>query len=441
MYESLISRDGKGGYRPALAESWTLEDDACTWTFILRSPVYFHEGSTLAAEDVVASLERVRNPTMGGELGSHGVYRSYLEGAVIKALDRRRVRIVTAKPLADLLDLLVKFPIAPAGALAGLPDKPVGSGPYRFIAAEGNLIVMRRWDRYWGGRPPAKEVDWQAEADPGSRVESLLAGTADLVSDVSPEGVRTIKASGKATVFTSDSSVCATFMCNLWSGVCTDRRVRQALNYALDVSELVEKVMKGAARPLNGPLTYPHFGCDPATPPYPYDPEKAKALLAEAGYGAGLKLVLDVPTTLPDEAPHLARCMAEQYARIGISAEIKEFTDRPDYANMVRAKKIDDACCFDSSPLSTYRVLREKFHSGVQGPWWLGYTNPEVDALTDEAVATAGNTRRQELYWQAYRIIRDDAPWIFLYSPMYCWGVGPRLRGWSAGNDGLIGLA
>ena len=441
MYEALVCRDGSGGYLPALAESWMLEDDACSWTFNLRGPVAFHNGDTLEAQDVVASLERVRDPAMGGELGSHGVYQSYLEGAVIKAVDEHTVRIVTARPFADLLDLVVKFPIVPRRALAGLPATPVGSGPYRLVDAEGDLIVMKAFAEYWGGQPPVDEVYWRAEPNAAQRVEALLSGEADLIADVTPEGVHEIETSGQAAVFTFDSSVCAAFMCNLQSGVCTDRRVRQALNYGLDVSELIETVMEGTARCLNGPLTALHFGCDPATPPYPHDPERAKALLAEAGYADGLRLVLDVPTVLPDEAPRLARLMAEQYAKVGITTEIREFTDRPGYADMVRAKQIDDACCFDSSPLSTYRVLREKLHSGTRGPWWQGYSNPEVDALIDQAQATADSVRRQELYRRAYRMIRDDAPWIFLYSPTYSWGVGPRVRGWSAGNDGLIKLA
>jgi peptide/nickel transport system substrate-binding protein len=440
MYEALVCRDGGGGYLPALAESWTLEDDACTWTFNLRWPVTFHNGDTLEAQDVVATLERVCNPTMGGELGSQGVYGSYLEGAVIKALDDRTVRIVAARPFADLLDLIVKFPIVARRALDGLPGTPVGSGPYRFVEVEGDLVVMKAFSEYWGGQPPAEEVYWRAEPDAARRVEALLSDEADLVADVTPEGVRNIGASGQVALFTSDSSVCATFMCNLQSGVCTDGRVRQALNYALDVPQLIETVMEGAARPLNGPLTARHFGCDPSTPPYPYDPAKARSLLAEAGYADGLRFVLDVPTILPDEAPHLARRMAEQYAEVGISTEVKEFTDRPAYADMVRAKQIDDACCFDSSPLSTYRVLREKFHSGVCGPWWQGYANAQVDALIDQAQATADNTQRRDLYRRAYRMIRDDAPWIFLYSPTYSWGVGSRARGWTAGNDGLIKL-
>jgi peptide/nickel transport system substrate-binding protein len=438
MYEALVCRDGRGGYLPALAESWTLEDDACTWTFNLRGPVTFHNGDDLEAQDVVASLERVRDPAMGGELGSQGVYQSYLGGTVIEAADERTVRLVTPRPFADLLDLLARFPIVPRRALAGLPGTPVGSGPYRFVEAESDVVAMEAFVGYWGGQPPAEQVYWRAEPDVARRVEALLADEADLIADVTPAGVRSIEAAGRAAVFTCDSSVCAAFMCNLQAGVCTDRRVRQALNYALDVPMLIETVMQGAARPLNGPLTALHFGCDPATPPYHYAPEKARALLAEAGYADGLRLVLDVPTRLPDEAPRLVRLMAEQYAKVDITTEIKEFTDRPGYAEMVRAKQIDDACCFDSSPLSTYRVLREKFHSGVQGPWWQGYANAEVDALIDQAQTTADTVERQALYHRAYRLIRDDAPWIFLYSPIYSWGVGARMRGWSAGNDGLI---
>ena len=203
---------------------------------------------------------------------------------------------------------------------------------------------------------------------------------------------------------------------------------------------IIDEVMAGTAEPLNGPLTSLHFGNNPDTPPYAYDPEKAKELLADAGCHEGMSLVLNVPTVLPDEATELARLMANQYAKVGISTEIKEFSDRPGYANMVKAKEIDDACCFDSSPLSTFRPLREKFHSGIRGPWWQGYVNYEVDRLLDLAQATASTAERQRVYRQAYRIIRDDAPWIFFYNPTLAWGVGSRALGWEPTIDGLVNL-
>jgi peptide/nickel transport system substrate-binding protein len=105
---------------------------------------------------------------------------------------------------------------------------------------------------------------------------------------------------------------------------------------------------------------------------------------------------------------------------------------------MVRSKQIDDACCFDSSPLSTWRTLREKLHSRFRGPWWQGYANEDVDELLDRAQRTADVATRQDVYRRAYRIIRDDAAWIFLYSPMGFWGAGPRASGWRPEVDGLI---
>lgn len=171
---------------------------------------------------------------------------------------------------------------------------------------------------------------------------------------------------------------------------------------------------------------------------YPHDPVRARSLLAEAGYESGMDLVLDIPATLPDEAPRLAKQMARQYERVGIRTEIKEFSDRPAYAEMVRAKQVHDACCFDSSPLSTYRVLREKFHSVGRGPWWQGYTDPSVDGLIDCAQATVDLNIRRDLYRRAYATISESAPWIFLYNPTLMWGIGPKLGGWTPQLDGLI---
>jgi peptide/nickel transport system substrate-binding protein len=189
---------------------------------------------------------------------------------------------------------------------------------------------------------------------------------------------------------------------------------------------------------LNGYLTSHHFGYNPDTPVYPYDPEKARSLIAEAGYGEGLDLVFDIPAGMPDEAPLLGRFMKEQYARVGISLEIKEHQDRAAYSEMVRDKNINDACCFDSSPRSTYRVLREKLQSTLEGPWWQGYENIEVNSLIQQAEATFDDTARQKIYWQIYTIVSDDAPWIFLYSPTRHYGVSSSLEDWRPRADGLL---
>ena len=181
-----------------------------------------------------------------------------------------------------------------------------------------------------------------------------------------------------------------------------------------------------------------HFGNDPDTPPYPYDPVTARRLLAEAGYPDGLTLTFDIPSSMPDEAPALAALMAEQLAEVGVTIELVVHEDRAAYSEMVREKRINDAAAFDSSPRSTYRVLREKIHSGLKGPWWEGYHNPEVDALIEEAERTFFDADRQALYRRIYRIVRDDAPWIFLYRPTRYVASGPAMEDWKPRADGLF---
>ena len=431
IFEALVTYDQEGHYQPALAEAWNLADDARTWSFRIRPEVRFHNGDELNANLVVAALDRARGPGVAGELGTSGLYRSYLGNATVQAMDDYSVRIVTTEPMADLLDLLIEIPIATGDPISG-------TGPYRLVDATADEVLLEAHVRYWGSVPSAGRVWWQAEPDEQRRVEALLAGQADLVANLSPVGVGVVSTASHYDVISRESKWATIFMANAATGVCQDKRVRQALNYALDVPEIIEVVMGGAGRPLNGPLTGLHLGHDPATAPYPYDPARAQELLAEAGYGKGLHLVLDVPAMVPDEAPLLGKTMAEQYARVGIVTEVRVHADRSGYAEMVKAKEMGDACCFDSSPLSSWRVLREKFHSGLQGVWWQGYSNPKVDALLDKAAATVMAKSRQAVYRRAYRLIRDDAPWIYLYSPVMSWGLGPQARDVRINIDGTI---
>ena len=167
---------------------------------------------------------------------------------------------------------------------------------------------------------------------------------------------------------------------------------------------------------------------------------RGKAEVLENGRGSlhSVDDAFDIPSVMPDEAPELARMMTEQYKQVGVSIEIIEHGDRPAYAEMVREKKINDGCCFDSSPKSTYRVLREKIQSTLRGPWWQGYENEHVNDLIGRAEVTFSNTERQKTYRDIYTIIRNDAPWIFLYHPTRYWGVGPNLKNWKPRTDGLL---
>ena len=436
IYEPLVNRTSPNGIEPCLATTWHIDANALTWDIRLREHVVFHDGSDLTAGDVAANLERIRDPKVGGAFGTQGVYASYIGGARFEVVNKGRLRIHLRESMADLLELLAEMPIASEDALDDLPKEHVGSGPYRLRDLDKDAIEMEAHSKHWRGKPAHRRLVWKSEPDEEARVNAVASGDADIASGVTLRGVQLADAKD-VRVSRMYGSLCVIYMINCIIGTCKDRRVRQALNFALDRKTIIDRIAGGAAEPLTGPLTPLHFGWDPETSGYPHDPAAARHLLADAGYPNGLTLKMDIPSEMPDEAIPLSKMMAEQYREAGIEMEVRIHRNRPAYADMVRAKQIGDLCCFDSSPLSTFRVLREKIHSGIKGPWWEGYTNREVDALIEKAQRTVDQSERQRIYRTTYRMIRDDAPWVFLYRPESFWAVG-RGTVWEPSWDGVV---
>jgi peptide/nickel transport system substrate-binding protein len=330
--------------------------------------------------------------------------------------------------------------VAEAGGSGGDAAGLCGTGPYRVSARGDGLLDMDAVSDHWMGAPPFRRLRWLAEPDERLRLERLLARDADVAASLSGALRATAPRDDEVRAVEVPTSTCVIFMCNARSGACADRRVRQALNHAVDVPALVNALRHGAATPSNGPLTPLHLGFDATTPAYPHDPDRARALLRDAGRGDGLEVVLDIPTETPDEAPALAALVAQHYEAAGIQTTIRTFADRPGYAQMVKQKQMDDLACFDSTPVSTYRVLREKFHAGVAGPWWQGYRNPDLDRAVDQAAREPDVERRRAIYQRAHRLIRDDAPWVFLYSPTSVTGLGPGAGPLEIRPQGLLTL-
>jgi peptide/nickel transport system substrate-binding protein len=434
VYEPLVWPDWSGAYTGVVAQDWTTEDGR-SWVFTIRPGIHFHDGRPLRAADVVTSLDRARDPSRVGQLATGALYQTYLGAASLTTLGDDRVRIVTRAPMADLLDVVAEIPIV-AGA-SDTARAPVGTGSYRIADQCPGEVMMESVRAHWAGAPAFDRLAWRADPAEGSRVESLLEGNTDVATGFSGAALSALRAP-RCEAFVMPTSACVILICNVASGACVDRRVRQALNHALDIPAIIATVKHGAATPINGALTPLHLGYDPDTPAFERDRDAALRLLERAGYQGGLELTLDVPTMIPDEAPLLASVIAEQYRSVGITTVVRTFADRSAYAEMVKAKQMDDLACFDSTPLSTYRIMREKLHAGVAGPWWQGYRNPEVDRLVDLASATPDLASRRTLYRRAYRLIRDDAPWVFLYSPSAIVGVGPGGRSITAEPQGTL---
>ena len=435
VYEPLVRRTAQGRHRGVLAEQWTTSPDARLWTFELRTEARWHDGPTLSAEDVVASLARIRDDPPSGELGTSGVYQSYLAGAELEALAPGRVRISLPTPMADLLDVLAELVVLRANDVQASSQLPAGTGPFRWASWDEHEVVLDRSDRYWGAPSPVAHARFEALADPEARLERVRHRGCDLAADVP------LQAAGpRDTLRIAPGSTITAFMANLREGPLRDIRVRRALNYATDIHEAIEVGFGGHAAPVASPCSAPHLGFDPDLDPYPYDPDRARALLDEAG-AERPTLRFDVPEVLPDEAVRLGELLAEQYARIGVELTLERHADRPGYAERVREGRIHDAACFDSTPVSSYRLFREKFHAGVRGPWWLGYDEPAFDATVDEAASTPDPEKRAALYRRAAHRLHDDAPWIYLYAAHWGWAVGPAASHWQPAPEGWIDLA
>jgi peptide/nickel transport system substrate-binding protein len=441
LFDPLVSRSADFRFTPALAESWQAEDDARTWTFHLRKGARFHNGEAVDAEIVKYSLERMARPDMGETLGAPGVYHQYLKGMDLTVLDRRRIRLTTAVPLADLLDLLSTGYILPPAVVEregrGFMHRPTGTGPYEFVEHRpGDVIrVVKRTDGAFAEAPGYDSIEWRCVPDAGQRVQMVAQHQAQIATALRPAD---IPRKGLVSLSRSRGTTAYILMFNAARDLFQDKRIRLALNFAIDRQEVIQKVLEGAGYPLAGFVSPRHWGADPKRRPFPYDPGRARSLLKEAGFVSGLRVVLDSPTSLPDEAERLSRVIAEQLGRVGVEVKVNTIADRVAYAHKVRFKEIADLCVFDSSPLSTFRVLREKIDSRFKGSWWQGYRNVRVEALIDQAAMTVDDNRRKRLYRKCFRLLCEDPPWIYLYNHQETAAVAASLRGWRVPGHGVI---
>ena len=437
IYDALVKRDGVGTYKPGLAEDWSVSPNAKKWEFTIRKGVSVHNGDKLVADDVVATFNRFRDPSMEGESGTKGVYPSYFMKSVASAPYEHTFKLELETPMSDLLDLLIEMPIAPRKHLDTIEEDLIATGPYRLEEKNETQLILKANKNYWGGKAPYQTVNWFKEVDPIKRLEALNEGDADFIPslDVSLHD----HIGPKATIVEKESNVCMIFFLNAQKGPCIDKRVRQALNYGFDKQDLINDVLYGAGYPLEGVFSPLSPGYDSDIPGYPHNPEKAKKMLKEAGHGGGLKLVMNKQYGEKYHNTKISKNLRKQFALIGVDVEIVTYPDHSPgaYSDFVKSKQIDDLAWFDSSPLSSYRVCREKLHSGYKGAWWEGYSNPIVDSLVHEIERTIDPVRKEELFKSIYKETWEDPPWLYMYRPRMFWGVSEKLKNWKPANDGL----
>lgn len=439
VFDAPVRRRPEGGYVPALAERWSVSADARTWTLHLRAGLTFHDGRPLDAAAMARSIARMQRPDVGATLGAPAVWGQYLGGAQIEAGDDRTVTVTTREPVADLLDILVSaYAVPPEVDDPGFLDRPVGSGAYRVVAVEpGRSVRLAANPDWWGGRPANDALEFRREEDGDARAAAVASGAAQVATRLrASRHAASVTDAGRTWVdYTDPTSII--FILNSARGPCADPRVRLALTLAVDRQTVIDRVLDGDGVPLTGYVSAAHLGADPV-PGDLFDPARAASLLAEAGYADGLTLHVDTPTRLPDEAQALTAEVAAQLGDLGVVLVPHVVEDRVAYAEQVRDKKIHDLCVFDSSPMSTFRVLYEKIDSRVAGSWWEGYGNADVEALLDAARRTTDTAARSELYARAYHALAENPAWLSLYHHRLGIALSAAPEGSPMRNDGVL---
>lgn len=444
MFETLVSFGADGSFQPSLATEWSVADDRLTWTFRLREGVTFHDGSAFNAEDVVFSIERVSTI----ENSPAPFAQRVANVASITALDDYTVEVVTTNPAPSLLNDLGTIYIVSneIGAEApsdqfGFGEAAIGTGPYRFVSyAPGDRVVIARNDDYWGEAVDFEQIDIRFISSDASRVASLQAGEVDMIDAVPPNDLDRLRALDAVEVIAA-ASARMVYMGFDQGGETTpmvtgteenpflDRRVREALALAIDREAIVSRIQFDSGEPAGqfGPAGI--LGHNPDLLPTPYDPARARELLAEAGYPDGFGLTVHGPNDRYINDGIVTQTVGQMWAQIGLQVSVETL---PFNVYSTRATNREFSAFLFSFGITTGETglgLRNVLATFDPDRGWgsnnrFRYSNPEFDDTLSAAFAEFDSAERERLLQEAVRIAMED----FAITPMYWEGNNWAVR-------------
>ena len=436
LFDRLARQDEQQRLQPGLAVSWRALDDR-TWEFKLRPDVRFSDGTPFGAEDVVASFHHVAwVPNSPGPLTTNT--GSIAESRIVDPLT---IRFVTRAPTPLLPNDLSGIPIinrrfaeAPtadfnSGAAA------IGTGPYKLVSfTPGERIELVRNDGYWGGQEPWEKVSLRLLTNASTRVTSLLAGDVDLIDSVPTAQIARLRDDNRVGLFSVTSNRVINLMLDhareptpcprqrasgqpLPRNPLRDVRVRQALSLAINRPALCERVMEGQAAPAGQVLPDGFFGTIPGLAPPSFDPVRARALLAEAGYRDGFRLTLHGPNDRYVNDSQVLQSVAQMWTRVGVETRVEALPWAVFIPQAARHEFSVWMIGWGSVTGEVSSALRALAHSFAPDRGYGSanrgrYANPGLDALIEQASATIDDERRRTLLQQAGRMVVDDVPFI-----------------------------
>jgi peptide/nickel transport system substrate-binding protein len=429
IYETLLARTPKGDLVPGLAETMPAQSAPDAWRFKLRPGIKFSDGEPVNADAVVHSIKRIIDPKYNSQQIS---YFSAITDA--KKIDDLTVDVITKGPDPILPARMYWMKIVPPVA-STKPDfiaNPVGTGPYKLLSwTRGSSIKLVKNENYWGDIPSIDSATYRFVGESATRLAALIAGEFDLITNLLPEF--TDRAPKAKVVVGLEQPV---MVLSAISGVARDQKVRQALNYAIDKEGLAAGLFGNYASISQGQLLAPfYFGFDPETKAYPYDPDKAKALIKEAGaQGKTITVVGTAGRWLKDR--EIVEAVAQMWSEAGLKVDVKifEFTEylkrlfdrnsRPDAIFVSNSNELMDA----DRPLSAYYSMSGPGSSNADA---------EMKADIDAARAETDTAKREALYHKVVRHAREQAylAWLILLKDIY--GTSDRLV-WEPRTDAKL---
>jgi peptide/nickel transport system substrate-binding protein len=421
LFEGLVKFDRTGAIVPALAESWDISADTLTWTFKVREGVKFHDGSALQLSDIVAKFERARDPESGH---THSEYYSAITSVTADEA-AATVTFVLSEPRSGLLFDLARADsvIYPAAKAETQRSEPIGTGPFRFVNyLEGSEVRLERFEDYWqAGVPYLDAVTFVIMSDPNSRFAALQSGDIDLIGvALAPEQFIQLQGNPELQGTQGTATAEITLAMNNAREPFDNLLVRQAITHAIDKDALVNGAFFGLGTPIGSHMSPSEPYYIDLTGTYPHDPQRARELLAEAGYPDGFTVKLELPEPYNLER-RSGEVVAQQLAQVGITAEVSIVEWATWLSRIFTGGDYDMTIIGHSEP-------RDINVYGNPG-YYYHYDNPAVAALLDDIQAAPGDAAANALYQEIARIIAEDAVNVWLFSSPYLVAARADLHG------------
>lgn len=422
--ETLFELTPEGEIVPLLAESFTVSEDGLTWQLNIRQGVYFHDGTPLNAEAVKFNIDRILDP-------DESVTFRFLLTEIVETsvVDEYTVEFVTEQPFAPILAHLTHTSISMQSPTAiqeygeDYGDlASVGTGPFVFDSWQrGQEVALVRNENYWGDHPAYERLVFRAVPEGGARMMMVQSGDVDVAVRVPPHDISRLDADPNVNVMSTPSLRTIYIGFNVTMEPFTDPLVRQAVNYAVDKDAIVDFILAGVGQPVDAPVAPGVFGYQ-SIKRYDHDLDRARELLAEAGFPDGFETKLYSPSGRYMQDIQISEAVQSMLADVGIDAEIVtlewstylEVTQNPPERSEAPMFMLGWGTVTGDADYGLYALFHTSEHV-PDGSNRAFYSNARVDELLDQARTNPDDTFRQEAYLEAMQIIMDEAPWLFLH--------------------------